>query len=236
MMMKLDYLDLHIDKSEEWAKGYITLTKLAWFSSFYRYESTNAAIFRMLDLENFGVIRWLNSYEHNPFVGAVALDKNIGFVAQSDGTITSTNEAKVILTKDESRRQGYKVINCFPCLPADRDYWLIHLQRFFMTYFNSEWVQENDQSTDYKLVIQRYQAISDGETIYHTIKELRQIINCFYWGEQELSKVLIAKFGCAIRPEVYGLTYKQFILEIFSVLQEGGKHQYFEEIYNRHYQ
>ena len=67
MMKKLDYLDLHTDKSEEWAKGYIALTSLAWFSSFFRYEYSNAAIFTMLDIEEFSVNKWLNSYDENPF-------------------------------------------------------------------------------------------------------------------------------------------------------------------------
>ena len=234
-MMKLDHLDLHTDKSEEWVKGYITLTNLAWFSSFYRYEYSNLAVVTMLHTHKFGLNKWLNSNDNNPFVGAVTLDKNIGFVVLGDGITTDTNEAKVILTKDESRKQGYQIFNCFPCLPAYPDYRSIHLQRFFIACFNSEWVDENNQSTDYKLVVERYKNNNKGETVYHTIKELRQIVDCFYWGEEELSKVLTARFCCAIRPEVYGLNYKQFVLDILSILEEGGKHEYFERINSRQY-
>ena len=235
MMMKLDYLDLHIGKSLEWAKGYIALTNLAWFSSFYRYEYSNWAIFSMLNIEDFSVNKWLNTYDNNPFVGAVTLDKDIGFVVKSDGSITDTNVAKVILTKDKFRKQGYKIFNCFPCFPYYQNYRFIHLQRFFTTYFNTEWVHENNQSTDYRLVVERYKNNNDGEIIYHTIKELRNVVDCFWWGEEELSKVLMAKLCCAVRPLVYGLTYKQLILEILSALEEGGKHSYFEEINSRHY-
>ena len=235
MMMKLDYLDLHIDKSQEWAKGYIALRGLAWFSSFYRYEYSNAAIFRMLDIEEFSIIKWLNFGDRNPFLGTVTLDEDIGFVVKSDGSTTVTNEAWVILTKDESRKQGYQIFNCFPCFSNDRDYRLIHIQRFFTIYFNTEWTHENNRSTDYRLVVERYKNNNSGEIIYHTIKELRQIVDCFYWGEQELSKILIAKFCCALEPSVYGLTYKQFLLEILSALEQGEKHKYFEEINRRQY-
>ena len=234
-MIELDYPDLHTDKSEEWAKGYIMLTNLAWFSSFFRYEYSNWAIFSMLDIEEFSIIKWLNSNDNNSFLGAVTLDKNIGFVVKSDGSITNTNKAWVILTKDESRKQGYQIFNCFPRSSDGRDYRFIHLQRFFITYFNTEWVQENNQSTDYRLVVERYKNNNNGEIIYHTIKELRNVIDCFYWGEKELSKVLTAKFCCAIAPSVYGLTYKQFVLDILSALEQGGKHKYFEEISSRHY-
>ena len=131
MMIKVDYLDLHTDKSQEWAKGYIALTNLAWFSSFFRYEYSNWAIFRMLDIEEFSVIKWLNFGDRNPFLGKVTLDEDIGFVVKSDGSTTVTNEAWVILTKDESRKQGYQIFNCFPCFPNDRDYRFTHIQRFF---------------------------------------------------------------------------------------------------------
>ena len=234
-MTKLDYLYLHTDKSEEWARGYLTLTKLAWFSSFFRYEYSNLAIFTMLDIEDFSVNKWLNTYDDNPFFGTVNVDKDIGFVVGSNGIITNTNVAKVILIKDEYDELGYKVYNCFPCLPAYPDYRSIHLQRFFITHFNTEWVLENNRSTDYQLVVERYKKNSDGETIYHTIQELRQVVDCFYLGEEKLSEVLTAEFCCVIRPEAYGLNYKQFILEILSVMEEGGKHEYFEKINSRRY-
>ena len=234
-MIHLDHLDLHIDKSEEWAKGYIKLTGLAWFSSFYRYEYSNWAIFTMLDIEEFRINQWLNSSDSNPFCGAVTLDKKIGFVVKSDGSVTITNAAKVILTKDESKKQGYRTFNCFPCFPSHQDYRFIHLQRFFTTYFNSEWILENHRSTDYRLVVERYRNNNDGETLYQTIQELRQIIDCFKWGEEKLSKVLIANFSCAVRPETYGITFEQLIVEILSALEEGGKHKYFEKINSRRY-
>ena len=235
MSMKFDYLDLHIDKSLKWARRYIALTSLAWYSSFFKYEYSNLAIFTMLDIEEFSVNKWLNSYDNNPFWGTVTLDKGIGFVVGSDGSITDTNFATVILTKDKSRKQGYKIFNCFPCFPYYQDYRFLHLQRFFITCFNTEWVLENSRSTDYGLVVERYKNNNDGETIYHTIKELRQIVDCFWWGEEELSSLLTAKFCCAIEPFAYGLTYKQLIIEILSALEEGGKHSYFEEINRRHY-
>lgn len=235
MMTMFDFIDLHISKSEEWAKGYITLAQLVWFSSFYRFEYSNLAIFTMLDIEDFGIYKWLYSYDNNPFVGTVKVDKNIGFVVRSDGSITNTNEAKVILTKDESRKQGYQISNCFPCFPDSQDYSLVHLQRFFTTCFNSDWVLENNRDTDYRLVVERYKDNNDGETIYQTIKELRRIVDCFYWGEEKLSKLLVVKLCFAIRPLAYGLTYKQLILDILSVLEEGEKHKYFEQIDSRHY-
>ena len=235
MMTKLDYLYLHIDKSEEWARAYITLTRLAWFSSFYRYEYSNQAIFTMLDIEDFSINKWLNIYDNNPFFGTVKADKNIGFVVSYDGSITDSNVAKVILIKDESRKQGYRIYNCFPCFPDYQNYRFMHLQRFFITYFNTEWVLENNRSTDYRLVVERYKNNSDGETIYYTIKELRNVVDCFWWGEEELSKVFTAKFCCAISPFAYGLNYKQFIIEILSAMEEGGKHEYFEKINSRRY-
>lgn len=234
-MMKLDYCDLHIGKSQEWVKGYMALTELAWFSSFFKYEHSNAAIFRMLHLEKYSVNQWLSSSDTNPFLGAVTLDKNIGFAVRSDKstTVTNTNKALVILTKDESRKQGYQISNCFPCFPHHQDYRFIHLVRFFTTYLNTEWVHENNQSADYKQVVVKYRNSQDGETIYHTIKELRQVVNCFRWGEKELIKVLTETFCCAVRPETYGLSYKQFILEILSVLEKGNQHQHFESIHSR---
>ena len=160
---------------------------------------------------------------------------DIGFVAKSDGAITNTNEAKVILTRNKSRKQGYKIFNCFPCYPNGRDHRFIHLQRFFVIYFNSEWVHKNNQSTNYQLAVERYKNDNNGEIVYHTIKELRQIIDCFYRSEKELSKLLTEKFCCAVEPKVYGLTYKQFILDILLVLEQGGKHECFEKINSRHY-
>ena len=233
--MMLDYIDLHIDKSEEWARAYLTLTKLAWFSSFYRYEYSNQAIFTMLDIEDFSINKWLNTYDDNPFFGTVKVDKNIGFVVKSDGTTIDTNVAKVILTKDESNEQGYLIYNCFPCFPYYQDYRFMHLQRLFITYFNPEWVLENSRDTDYRRVVERYKNNSDGETIYYTIEELRNVVDSFWWSEKELFKVLTAKFCCAIAPSVYGLTYKQFVLDILSALEQGGKHKYFEEISSRQY-
>ena len=235
MMTKLDYLDLHTDKPKEWVKGYIKLTGLAYFSSFSRYEYSNLAVVTMLHIEKFSINKWLNSFDNNPFFGTVKIDKNIGVVVRSDGSTTDTNIAKVILIKDESRKQGYRIYNCFPCLPYYQDYRFMHLQRFFITYFNPEWVLENSRDTDYRRVVERYKNNSDGETIYHTIKELRNVVDCFWWGEEELSKVFTAKFCCAIRPFVYGLTYKQLIIEILSALSEGGKHEYFEKINSRRY-
>ena len=233
MSMKLSHANRHINKSEDWAKKYLALTKLAWFSSFFKHEYSNAAIFTMLDIEEFSVNKWLNSSDSNPFWGAVTLDKSVGFVVKSDGSVTNTDAAKVILTKDKFKERGHKVTNCFPCLPTQPDYRFIHLHRLFTSYFNSEWVQDNHGSPDYQLVIRRYKNNNSGETLYQTIKELRQIIDCFNWGEKELSQVLTAKFCCAINPSAYGLTYKHLIIEILSALEEGGKHEYFEKMDSR---
>ena len=235
MIIRLDHLYLHTDKSEEWTKGYIKLTGLAWFSSFLRFEYSNWAIFTMLDVEEFRINQWLNSSDSNLFCGSVTLDKNIGFVVKSDGSVTNTNVAQVILTKDKFREQGYKVTNCFPYFPTQSDYRFIHLHQLFTSYFNSEWVQDNHGSTDYKKVIHRYKNNNNGETLYQTIKELRHIVDCFKWGEEKLSKVLTANFCCAIKPENYGLNYQQLIVEILSALKEGGKHEYFEKINSRDY-
>ena len=88
MGKKLNYVYLHTNKSEEWARAYIALTKLAWFSSFYRCEYSNFVIFTMLDIENFSINKWLNTYDNNPFFGTVKVDKNIGFVVSCDGSTT----------------------------------------------------------------------------------------------------------------------------------------------------
>lgn len=114
--MKVNYLEIHTNKSEEWIRSYMRLKNLAWFSSFFKYEYSNLAVFSVLHLHESDIAKWLQSEDKNPFQGAVAIDKNIGFVISDDGSRIVTNVARVILAKDKSQPKGYIVKNCFPCL------------------------------------------------------------------------------------------------------------------------
>lgn len=95
----------------------------------------------------------------------------------------------------------------------------IHIERMFVTYFNSEWLYENNQNTDYKLLIKKYKNNCNKETLAHTIEELELLVECFHWGELELKRILTHDFCCAVPPKAYGLTYKQFILEILTEMK-----------------
>jgi hypothetical protein len=226
MSTKLDYLDLHTAKSEEWATKYIKDNNLTYFCSFFRYENCNLAAFSMIHYYKHKITKWLESTDNNPIQGAVELDRMMGFVAYNEGVTRYTNEARVILVKDKSQPEGYEFKNCFPCftnhhggLFADTSPRFSHIQKMFISYFNSEWIKENNQSTDYKLVIDRYKNDSSSETIHNTIKELELLVNCFYWGEDEIVKTLIISFCCALNPKSYGLTYLEFILDIVAAMR-----------------
>lgn len=103
-----------------------------------------------------------------------------------------------------------------------------HIQRMFVTYFNSEWTYENNLNTDYKLLIKKYKNNCDRETIQRTIEEFEFLIECFHWGESKLRNIVTKDFCCAISPKVYGLTYKQFILEVLTEMKVS------ENILNTH--
>lgn len=115
-MNEVNYLELHTNKSEEWVRSYIKLKNLAWFSSFFKYEYSNLAVFSVLHLHESEIAEWLQSEDRNFFQGAVAIDKNIGFVIFDDDSRMVTKIARVILAKDKSQPKGYIVKNCFPCL------------------------------------------------------------------------------------------------------------------------
>lgn len=104
-------------------------------------------------------------------------------------------------------------------IPNTEDSRFKHLTRMFITYFNSEWSYENNLNTDYKLLIKKYQDNSDRETIQQTIEELEFLVECFHWGELELKRILIEDFCCAVPPKAYGLTYKEFVLEILTEMK-----------------
>lgn len=115
-MNKVNYLEIHTNKSEEWVRSYMKLKNLAWFSSFFKYEYGNLAIFCMLHMYESEIAKWLQSEDKNPFQGVVAVERNLGFVIFDDNSRIVTKAARVILAKDKSKRKGYIVKNCFPCL------------------------------------------------------------------------------------------------------------------------
>ena len=226
---RIDYFDLHIGKSQEWVQNYIKIKNLAWFSSFFKYEYSNSAVFTMLHILKYEIGIWLNSQDKNPFEGTVTLKKEIGFITFNNDFTRVTKQARVILTKDTSCKKGYKVTNCFPCI-TESDYRFRYLQRMLITYFHSEWIYDNSLSTDYRLVIEEYKNNSNNDTIYYTVKELEVLVECFHWGEKELLNVLKKTFCCAINPEAYGLTCKEFIVEILVAMKEGGRYQLFDPL------
>lgn len=116
MNRSLDYLELHTNKSKEWIRSYIELKNLAFFSVFFKHEYGNLAVFDFLYIYESKIANWLKSNDKNYFQGAVAVDKNIGFIIFDDSSTIVTNTARVILAKDESEQKGYIVKNCFPCL------------------------------------------------------------------------------------------------------------------------
>lgn len=105
-------------------------------------------------------------------------------------------------------------------IPNSDDSRFKRIQRMFIIYFNSEWTYENKQNTDYKLLIKKYKKDCDRETVRQTIAELELLVECFHWGESKLRNIVTKDFCCAISPKAYGLTYKEFILEILTEMKE----------------
>ena len=226
-MYKLEYLDLHVNKSEQWVKKYLELNQIAYFSCFFEYNYSNMVVFNMINFDSFRIANWLESDDKNPFQAALELDQMIGFIVYDGGQVRYSNEARVILAKDESKPKGYRIENCFPCLTTsyggnfvDTDYRFSHIQRMFVTYFNSEWLYDYDLNTDYRLVIENYVRNSSNETINNTIRELDLLVDCFHWGEEKIGQKLSMTFCCALNPKAYGLTYFEFILDIVATMRQ----------------